>query len=92
MMFEAMFFLFCPIHIKHQTFNFKLKKRLSSCDSLFLYYFFRFGVQSMMMLPGCFMTVKFPFVEDRAFSKVLLCHFSTPIWEPPTSFDEADCF
>ena len=27
MMFEAMFFLFCPIHIKHQTFNFKLKKR-----------------------------------------------------------------
>ena len=26
MMFEAMFFLFCPIHIKHQTFNFKLKK------------------------------------------------------------------
>lgn len=39
------------------------------CDNPFLYYFFRFGVQSMMMLPGCFMTVKFPFVEDRAFPK-----------------------
>ena len=26
MMFDAMVFKFCPIHIKHQTFNFKLKK------------------------------------------------------------------
>ena len=25
MMFEVMDFKFCPIHIKHQTFNFKLK-------------------------------------------------------------------
>ena len=46
----------------------------------------------MMMLPGCFMTVKLPFVEDKAFSRVLLCHFSTPIWEPPIFFDDADCF
>ena len=35
MMFEVMAFKFCPIHIKHQTFNFKLKKALSSCDSAF---------------------------------------------------------
>ena len=35
MMFEVIAFKFCPIYIKHQTFNFKLKKRLSSCDSLF---------------------------------------------------------
>ena len=27
MMFEVMGFKFCPIHIKHQTFHFKLKKR-----------------------------------------------------------------
>ena len=37
MMFEAMAFKFCPIHIKHQTFNFKLKKALSSWDSAFFY-------------------------------------------------------
>ena len=35
MMFEAMAFKFYPIHIKHQTFNFKLKKALSSKDSSF---------------------------------------------------------
>ena len=27
MMFEVMAFKFCPIYIKHQTFNFKLKQR-----------------------------------------------------------------
>ncbi len=36
MMFEAMAFKFYPIHIKHQTFNFKPKKELSSKDSSFL--------------------------------------------------------
>ena len=35
MMFEAMAFKFCSIHIKLSTSNFKLKKALSSCDSAF---------------------------------------------------------
>ena len=35
MMFEAMAFKFYPIHIKHQPFNFKPKKELSSKDSSF---------------------------------------------------------
>ena len=36
MMFEVMAFKFCPIHIKHQTFNFKLKKRCLHATALFL--------------------------------------------------------
>ena len=35
MMFEAMAFKFCPLHIKLSTSNFKLKKGLSSCDKPF---------------------------------------------------------
>ena len=35
MMFEAMAFKFCPIHIKISTLNFKLKKALSHEDSAF---------------------------------------------------------
>ena len=35
MMFEAMAFKVCPIHIKLSTSNFKLKKALSLCDSAF---------------------------------------------------------
>lgn len=35
MMFEVMAFKFCPIYIKHQTFNFILKKELPRCDSSF---------------------------------------------------------
>ena len=34
MMFEVMAFKFCPIHIKHQTFNFKLKKRCLHATAL----------------------------------------------------------
>ena len=37
MMFEAMAFKFCPLHIKLSTSNFKLKKGLSSCDKPFFY-------------------------------------------------------
>ncbi len=37
MMFEAVAFKFCPIHIKLSTSNFKLKKGLSSCDKPFLF-------------------------------------------------------
>lgn len=36
-MFEVMILNLTPIHIKHQTYYFKLKKRLPSRDSLFLY-------------------------------------------------------
>lgn len=42
---------------------------------VFLSYFLRFGVQSMMIVSACFMTVKLPFVEEKAFSKASLCHF-----------------
>ncbi|AVO27175.1 hypothetical protein C6Y28_05930 [Megasphaera elsdenii] len=38
MMFEAVAFKFCPIHIKLSTSNFKLKKGLSSCDKPFFIY------------------------------------------------------
>ena len=37
MMFEAMAFKFCPIHIKLSTLNFKLKKALSHEDSAFFF-------------------------------------------------------
>ena len=43
MMFEAMAFKFCPIHIKHQTFNFKLKKRCLHATALFCTLYFPFG-------------------------------------------------
>ena len=36
MMFKVMAFKFCPIHIKHQTFNFKLEKRCLHATALFL--------------------------------------------------------
>lgn len=36
MMFEVMAFKFCPIHIKHQTFNFKLTILAFSCFGEFL--------------------------------------------------------
>lgn len=35
MMFKVMAFKFCPIHIKHQIFNFKLKKRCLHATALF---------------------------------------------------------
>ena len=35
MMFEVMAFKFCPIYIKHQTFNFKLEKRGLHATALF---------------------------------------------------------
>ena len=41
MMLEAMAFKFKTSHIKHQTFNIKLKKRLS--DSLFFFRRYKYG-------------------------------------------------
>gem|GEM_PF-459355 len=38
MMFEAMAFKFCPLHIKLSTSNFKLKKGLSLCDKPFSWF------------------------------------------------------
>ena len=50
MMFEAMAFKFYPIHIKHQTFNFKLKKALSSWDSAFFTIFYITYIKSLHLL------------------------------------------
>ena len=44
MMLEAMAFKFKTSHIKHQTFNIKLKKRLS--DSLFFFRRYKYGNKS----------------------------------------------
>ena len=44
MMFEAMAFKFKTSHIKHQTFNIKLKKRLF--DSLFFFRRYKYGNKS----------------------------------------------
>ena len=49
-------------------------------------------MQSMMIVPDCFITVKLPFVEEKACSSVSLCHFWTVMVVPPISFDEDDCF
>ncbi len=52
MMFEAMAFKFCPIHIKHQTINFKLKKRGLHATALFLYPLFSARQNNISFRPG----------------------------------------
>ena len=43
MMFEVMAFKFCPIHIKHQTFNFKLKSAVFMRQRFFCPLYSPFG-------------------------------------------------
>ena len=52
MMFEAMAFKFYPIHIKHQTFNFKLKSAVFMRQRFFLSPLFSVRQENRPFRPG----------------------------------------